>query len=193
MRRGGTGHGVELTAAAFNDADRAGVVVVAGDEDPVDAEGADDGQALAQDLRRVAATPVGGQDAVADVPALAFEEVVQLMADLGPADDGPADIRHQEGGGNLARGQVHAATTLIGLLQRALHVYARLEPEAEGEALRGHDLRARLGRPPRRRREAAEAGAPRGSLVTGTGVVGQMSATPAIGIGWVDPSGGHGP
>jgi hypothetical protein len=85
---------------------------------------------------------VAGQDAVADVAALAFEEVVELVADLGAADDRPADVRDQEGSGNQITGQVQAATTIIEPPQIGAPRYARLELEAEGVAFRRHDLKS---------------------------------------------------
>ena len=50
------------------------------------------------------------------------------------------DIRYQEGGGNLISGQVQTATAIIDQLQVSAPFHSRLEPEAEGVALRRHGL-----------------------------------------------------
>ena len=72
---------LEDAAGSFDDRGAADVVVVAGDEHPVDAEGVDALEALAQDLGGVAAAAVRRQDAVADVAALVEQEVVEPVAD----------------------------------------------------------------------------------------------------------------
>ena len=74
-------------AAAFDDGGGADVRVVAGDQYPVQPEAVGIYQGLAQDRRRVAAAAIRRADAVADVPAVAQQEVVELVADRHPSDD----------------------------------------------------------------------------------------------------------
>ena len=76
------------------------------------------------------------------MPALAFKEVVQFVADLDPADDGPADIRDKEGGGNQIVGYVQAVAPVIDSLPIGAPFHARLEAEAEGVTLRRHGLKS---------------------------------------------------
>ena len=92
-------------------------------------------------------------------PRLAFEEVVQFVADGGPADDGPADVRDQEGGGDKIVGQVPAVSVIIEHLQIGAPLHARLMPEPEGEILRRHDLKRAQERGLVAVSEAASAGA----------------------------------
>ena len=117
------------------------------------------------------------------MPALAFEEVVELVADLDPADDGPADIRDQEGGGNQINGQAQAAPTIIERLQIGAPRYARLELEAEDVTVRRHNpksasvggliVTAKRSKPKSRARWASLAGHP-------DRLVARLPATPVM-------------
>ena len=63
--------------------------------DPLDAAGAGDDQALAQDLGGVPTATVSGPDGVADVTALDAQEVVELEPDRRAPDHRPVDVGEQ--------------------------------------------------------------------------------------------------
>src|SRR5271154_3876110 len=88
---------VELPAALLDHRRRPEVGVLAGHQHPVRPDGTHDDQALAQDLGRVPAPPKLRPDAVADVPALQHQRLVELVPDRCTADHGAADDGHQEG------------------------------------------------------------------------------------------------
>src|SRR6202034_1421774 len=84
---GAVGDGVEASAARVDYSRGADVVVIAVHQHPVNSDGAGDDQALPEDLGCVAAPPVRGKYAVADVPAFSFQELVKCVADGRPGDD----------------------------------------------------------------------------------------------------------
>jgi len=109
------------------------------------------------------------------------------------ADDDPADLRDQEGGGNLIGGQVQPATPLLEHLQLSAPFHPRLKPEAEDVTLRRHNLKSAPVR-----RLIVVAKRPKPQRLAGVAghrdrLVGRMWRRQRIWTGRVDPSGGHGP
>ena len=89
-------HRLEDALAAFDDGGRAHVVVVAHDEDALDAGGVEPGRPTAQDFGGEAATAEGGPHAVPHVATLLGQGLVELVADGDPADDLSVDLGQQE-------------------------------------------------------------------------------------------------
>ena len=94
-----------MPATRFDDGYRSDVVLVTGHECPLDSVSLGDDKALPEDLGSVAAPPVLGKDAIADVAAFSFEKVVEGMTDRGPADDLSCYFGDQESPWNPAAGK----------------------------------------------------------------------------------------
>ena len=128
----------EPPAARLDHGSRADVAVFAGHQHPVNPDGAGDDEALPQDLGRVAAPPVRGKDAVADVAALSLQVLGERMPDGRPADDLARDLGHKERAGNPVRGQADADLVLGQGHEVRAPRHSRLKAMAEGESVCRH-------------------------------------------------------
>src|SRR5207253_1204732 len=96
-------HGLENTAASFDDSRRANVFVIAGDQHSFNPLSPDDHETLAKDLGRIAATAMRRQHAVPDVTAFRREVFVQRETDRCPANDRVADRGNEKDAWHKAR------------------------------------------------------------------------------------------
>src|SRR5690606_20979099 len=122
-RAGDVDHVLQRPAVRLDGANRPDVVVVAGEQGPIDAERPSDDEGLPEDLRGAAAAAVLGDHAVADVAALAGEVLVQLVADRRAANDLAVHLGDEERGRDEPRAEVEAAGGLV------------VEPDDVGEGL----------------------------------------------------------
>jgi hypothetical protein len=134
---------LELAAAGLDHGPGPGVVLVADHEDPVDAVGPRDHEALPEYLGRIAATPVPGNNGVANVTAFPREKVVEGEADGRPADYLSPDVGDQEGPGNLPGRPAGPHPVIMQRGQVGVPGHSRLEAQAEVEAFLGQRIACR--------------------------------------------------
>lgn len=90
-------------AVLFDGGPGACVILIAGEEDPLDSKFPGDRQGISQRPGCMAAAPCRGPDTVADVPALVEEEVGQLVPDGELAKERVAFNDPQVGAGHMPR------------------------------------------------------------------------------------------
>jgi hypothetical protein len=134
---------LELAATGLDHGPGSGVVLVADHEDPVDAVGPRDHEALPEYLGGVAAAPVSGKNGVANVAAFPREKVVESEADGRPADYLSPDVGDQESPGNQPGRPADAVLVLTQRGQVGVPGHSRLEAQAEVEPFRGQRIACR--------------------------------------------------
>jgi hypothetical protein len=116
------------------------IVVVAGDQRRCESFVGEDVERLAQDLGCVAAAAMLAENAEADVAALAFPVLVELVTYRHPSNDLPIDLRHEEGRANPFGMWVAPGGLLVEQIEVVIEGCGAVSVQQEGEALTSQSL-----------------------------------------------------